>query len=47
MTNSSTPTPDPLAAFEAGLKQLVAVPKKELDRKVKAFKRRKTRHPTK
>jgi hypothetical protein len=34
-------TPDPLAAFEAGLKHLVAVPKKELDRKVKAFKRRK------
>lgn len=37
------PTPktlDPFAAFEATLKKLVAVPKKALDRKVKAFKKR-------
>ena len=31
---------DPFAAFEATLKKLVAVPKKALDRKVKAFKQR-------
>ncbi len=45
MSEPST-KPDSLAAFEAGLKKLVRVPKKALDRKVKAFKRRKktTRH---
>jgi hypothetical protein len=35
-----TPPPEPLAAFEANLKKLVAIPKKALDRKVKAFKKR-------
>jgi hypothetical protein len=40
----SDPAPrDPFAAFEATLKKLVGVPKKLLDRKVKAFKRRKRR----
>jgi len=34
------PTGDPFTAFEANLKKLVRVPKKALDRKVKAFKRR-------
>jgi len=41
MEKPTTPSPDPFATFEANLKKLVAVPKKELDRKVKAFKRRK------
>ena len=41
--NAPESRPGPLAAFEAALKQLVAVPKKELDRKVKAFKRRRRR----
>lgn len=45
MDTPSTGRPDPLAAFEAGLKRLVAVPKKALDRKVKAFKKRKPRKP--
>jgi hypothetical protein len=36
----ATPPLDPFAAFETTLKKLVAVPKKALDRKVKAFKRR-------
>jgi hypothetical protein len=40
---TTTPPPDPFAAFEANLKRLVAVPKKILDRKVKAFKRRRRR----
>lgn len=31
---------DPFSAFETTLKKIVAVPKKALDRKVKAFKRR-------
>src|SRR5260370_38732397 len=38
--------PDAFAAFEATLKKLVAGPKKTLDRKVKAFKRRKKRKET-
>lgn len=38
---SATPRPDPFAAFESTLKKIVSVPKKALDRKVKAFKRRK------
>jgi hypothetical protein len=38
--NDSGTKPDSLAAFETGLKHLVTVPKKDLDRKVKAFKRR-------
>ena len=38
--DSPPPMRDPFAAFEAALKKLVAVPKKALDRKVKAFKRR-------
>ena len=41
MDKPTTPARDPFAAFEATLKKLVAVPKKTLDRKVKAFKRRK------
>ncbi|MBI4636111.1 MAG: hypothetical protein HY727_07145 [Candidatus Rokubacteria bacterium] len=41
MEQQESPPPGPFAAFEANLKKLVAVPKKELDRKVKAFKRRK------
>ena len=41
MNDPATKQPDSLAAFEAGLKRLVGVPKKALDRKVKAFKRRK------
>lgn len=32
--------PDTLAVFEAGLKKLVRVPKKSLDRKVKATRRK-------
>jgi hypothetical protein len=35
------PKPDPMIPFESLLKKLVAVPKKELDEKVKAFKGRK------
>jgi hypothetical protein len=44
---NTAPSRDPFAAFEATLKKLVAVPKKVLDRKVRAFRRRKrtTRHP--
>ena len=44
MTDSAaTPMPPPNrpGAFENLLKKLVAVPKKELDEKVKAFKKRK------
>ena len=40
MDAPAMPAPGSLAAFESGLKRLVAVPKKALDRKVKAFKRR-------
>ena len=39
MADRATPR-DTIAAFEAGLKKLVAVPKRSLDEKVKAFKQR-------
>lgn len=35
---------DPFAAFEANLKKLVRVPKKALDRKVRASKKRRRKH---
>ena len=38
MDKATTPPADPFAAFEDTLKKLVAVPKKALDQKVKAFK---------
>lgn len=41
MNRPATLSPDPFAAFEAALRKIVAVPKKALDRKVKAFKDRK------
>ena len=37
---AGTDSTDSIAAFEAGLKKLVAVPKKALDEKVKTFKKR-------
>jgi len=42
MSNPATPRPKPdqMGTFESLLKKLVAVPKKELDEKVKAFKQR-------
>ena len=42
-TPPPTPPAKPMSAFENLLKKLVAVPKKELDEKVKAFKERKKR----
>ena len=42
MSDPATPA-KPITAFENLLKKLVAVPKKELDEKVKAFKERKKR----
>jgi hypothetical protein len=45
MSNApTTPPPNTLATFESGLRKLVAVPKKALDRKVKAFKRRRKKN---
>jgi hypothetical protein len=39
----ATPPPDPFSAFEADLKKLVRVPKKTLDRKVRALKSKRRR----
>jgi hypothetical protein len=43
--SSSDPdtTRDPFAAFEANLRKVVSVPKKELTKRLKAFKKRKRR----
>lgn len=38
-------TRDPFAAFEANLRKVVSVPKKELTKRLRAFKRRKKKRP--
>jgi hypothetical protein len=45
MDSSTAPTTDEFRAFDRLMRRLITVPKKVLDKKVAAFKRRKKKSP--